>query len=253
MRHPHSKRILAGEEEAIFGALPQRVLANLRISGSENALVWNLVYPLGPQISLQRMLSIRPLWGTAALEADDDALRPYFWGYGIDGEVLPGLEQSLDQVDGPGLQTEVDLFFLGERSLILAEAKNLSGLGRCSRFLKQRCPEIHPSPEENTCRYWESQLTPFENWLDFGKRPQPEDPAPPCSQHYQLGRTLLVGAQLARLLERDLYLWLIMPRGRWAGFRRTWKDFSDRVADEQLWRRMRVLAWEDLQDMGAGR
>jgi hypothetical protein len=236
-------------QEPIFGVLPESVISNFRTPHSENALVWNLIYPLvKPTISFEWLVRIRPLWGVAAQSDFDDALRPYFWGYDVRGERLPGLDDVVEEVDGEGPRTEVDLFLVGERTLIVVEAKHLSALGRCSRYASGRCPEMHSESmlQERTCRYWELPQALFLSELDFGDRPQPEGETPPCDRHYQLARTLLVGRRLSRALEKNLYLWMMIPRNRWSSFERRWLDFSERIRDDELWRRLRVLAWEDV-------
>jgi hypothetical protein len=246
------RRILAGEEEPIFAALPERVLYNLRHPRSENALVWNLVYPLArPRLSLGSLLALRPLCGTPALSATEDDLEPYFWGYSIQGSCLTALNASLELLDGSGPQTEVDLFLLGSETLVLVEAKHGGTPGRCSRYEKGRCPEMHPEnvPPGGTCRYWELEGSRFDQLLDFGPRPAPGDDRPPCAVHYQLARTLLLGKMLAGRLGRRPHLWLIVPVGRWPGLQTAWLDFAERVRDEELWRRLRVLAWEDLRGL----
>jgi hypothetical protein len=60
---------------------------------------------------------------------------------------------------------------------------------------------------------------------------------------------LLVGTSLATRLRLQLHLWLIVPRGRWRSFEKDWLDFSDRVRDDKLWRRLRVIAWEDVREL----
>jgi hypothetical protein len=251
---PSSRRILFGSEEPIFNILPERVLANLRTPTSENALLWNLIYPLAqPKISLSKLLRPRPLWGTSILpETDDEELVPYFWGYSIDGDRLRLLDEILEEVDGPGLKTEVDLFLLGERNLVVVEAKHVAGLGRCSRFVNHRCPEIHLQTDElaDECRYWDVKPSYFASHLDFGPRPTPEEQIPPpCYHHYQLARILLVGHSLSTRLNLQFHLWLIVPRERWRSFERGWLDFSERVRDDGLWRRLRVMAWENVRDL----
>jgi hypothetical protein len=245
-----------GESEPIFSALPERVLGNLRYPGSENALVWNMVYPLAsPELSLTSILALNPLWGTPTLQLPEDKLIPYFWGYSVDGQFLPELKNILDEIDGPGLQSEVDLFLVGENNLILAEAKHLSTMGRCSRFSNGRCPEVHPQRFQtaSACRYWEHGEQNFSRQLLFGNRPAPGGKNIPCNRHYQLGRTLLVGRALAARLKLDLHVWLLIPRSRWRAIQKPWMDFCDRVKDEALWRRMRVISWEDVQSIRGSR
>jgi hypothetical protein len=247
------RRILAGADEPIFDVLSERVLDNLRRPASENALVWNLIYPLAsPDLSLSLLLGLRPLWGTLALGVPDDALVPYFWGTSIAGKRLEGLGEALTDVDGPRHATEVDLFLVGRENLVLAEAKHLSRLGRCRRYAQGRCPEVHSGVSTAPCRYWESGEGRFDRLLDFGPRPSPEAGGPVCDRHYQLARTLLLGEALTRRLGRTLSLWLITPRRRWVALQPSWEDFAERVRDEALWRRLRVLAWEDLAALASG-
>ncbi len=249
------KRIMVGASEPIFDRLPESVLDNLRRPASENALLWNLVYPLArPGLRLSTLLGLPPLWGTAVREMDEDWLRPYFWGHSLEGDRLPFLDEAALDVDGKRNGTQVDLFLVGSRNLVLVEAKHLAGFGRCGRFARGRCPEIHRDEmaADRTCRYWEIGAGQFSTWLDFGPRPQPESETPPCAPHYQLGRTLTLGAALAKRSGLRLHLWVILPRSRWHGAERTWTDFAGRVRDESIWRDCRVLAWEDVRDLAAG-
>jgi len=85
--------------------------------------------------------------------------------------------------------------------------------------------------------------------LLFGGRPIAEDRPPPCNRHYQLARTLVVGKALAQELNLDFYLWLIVARNYWKNLEKTWLDFVDQVRDDQLWRKMRVIAWEEIRDL----
>ena len=252
---PSPRRILSGADEPIFDVLPERVLSNLRLPTSENALLWNLTYPLvQPAINLLELLELHPLWGTRILpEAGEDDLIPYYWGYRVDGERLSQLDEVLEIVDGPGPTTEVDLFLFGRHNLVLIEAKHMSGLGRCSRYTRRSCPEMHLLDDEQKapCRYWEGIATNFEVHLEFGPRPEPGESAPVCHRHYQLARTLLVGHSLASRLERIFHMWLVIPRDRWSSFEFNWKDFTERIRDDDLWRRMRVLAWEDIRGLSA--
>jgi hypothetical protein len=227
------------------------VLDNLRRSASENALVWNLLYPLArPHISMAALLSLRPLWGTPSLEVDDDILRPYFWGHAISGEELRGLEQVLERINGPGPRTEVDVILVGDRNLVVVEAKNRGGLGRCSRYQRGRCPEVQSDEAGGeVCRYWDVPGALFSEMLEIGPRPVHDSPTPACSTHYQLARTLLIGRELATLDTKLLHVWMIVPRNRWSSLQRLWTDFCDRLRDDDLWRRFRVLAWEDVQGL----
>jgi hypothetical protein len=252
MSRPLSRKILYGLEEPVFDRLPQSVIANFDRPRSENALLWNIFYPRSkPYLNWRSLAALQPEWGTTLrlMREPDDDLNPYFWGYHISGDRLEGLDRILAEVDGPGPKTEIDLFLRGSSKLVVVEAKNTSGLGRCSRYQAGRCPEIH-APEEGAydpCRYWEVGAGQMSVELELGSRPIPGSPSPACHRHYQLARTLLVGSALARDLGLELHMWLLLPRRSWRAFKPTWLDFARRVRDEALWRRLRVLAWEELQ------
>jgi len=210
--------------------------------------LWNLVYPRAqPNLSLRSLLELSPLWGSH-LGLGDEGLRPYYWGFDVSGERLDGLDFVLEAVDGSGQQTEVDLFLLGERQLVLVEAKRSGGLGRCGRYLTARCPEIHLQGQPG-CRYWEIRAALFSEALAFGSRPAPGADSPPCNQHYQLARTLKVGRALAAELNRQLHLWLWVPRARWRALEADWLDFADRVTEAAIWRHLRVLDWEAIRKL----
>jgi hypothetical protein len=251
---PVSRKILSGAKEPIFAILPASIQANFTQPASENALLWNLMYPLTqPNIMFSDLLNLRPLWGTHKLKhKDQDALKPFFWGYSLEGERLDGLDYVLEAMDGPGPRTEVDLFLVGGKNLLLVEAKNRSGLGRCSRYTQGRCPEIHPAQMEGhlPCRYWEKRGACFNNELFLDPRPSEASEAPACNRHYQLARTLMVGCLLSSRLGLKLHLWLILPRSKWASLEPSWLDFAQRVRRDELWRCMRVLAWEDVRGLG---
>lgn len=183
------------------------------------------------------------------MELEDQALTPYFWGYGVGGERLPGLDSVLKEIDGSGNKTEIDLFLCGTETLIVVEAKHQGNFGKCSRHLQKRCPEIHTIDQHQPCRYWEPGRQNFSDHLGFGARPVADDPSPSCNRHYQLARTLVVGKALAAELSLDFHLWLIAPRGYWKGLEKTWLDFVDQIRDDEIWRQMRVIAWEDIRDL----
>jgi hypothetical protein len=170
---PKPSRLWTGSGEPLFSALPGTILANFYNPQSENALLWNLIYPRAqPSLSLRSLLSLKTLWGTPDPgDYKDDELIPYYWGYAQDGSRLRDLDSVLDEVDGPGPKTEIDLFLLGQHRLIAIEAKHNSVFGRCSRYAAHRCPEIHASDEEGTvCRYWEPGPGQFVAWLLSHKR-----------------------------------------------------------------------------------
>lgn len=249
---PLPKRILVGRDEGIFKVLPEDLITNFLSEGSENALLWNTIYPLTQHgISLNRFLELRPLSGPQAeLTSSNAHLIPYFWGYGLDGQRLQRLDETLIEVDGPGPKTEVDLILVGEHDLVLVEAKRMSALGRCSRYGKKHCPEIF-DVDDQSCRYWTEGSPSFSDVLDFGSRPELETPTPPCATHYQLARTLLVGLGLARRLTLRPHVWLILPRAKWSASQVAWMDFVERIQDDNLWKCTRALAWEDVRNLNS--
>jgi hypothetical protein len=246
------RRILSGGEERIFSVLPPRVLENLRNPASENALLWNLIYPLArPNLNLSVLLSLRRLWGTAL--RSEDKLKPYFWGFGLDGAPLEALRDAVEVLGGGELTIEADLVLVGDENVIVVEAKHLGSPGRCGRYARGRCPEIHVEgvPPGATCRYWEAPEAAFSSALDFGVRPTPVVERPPCSVHYQLGRTLLLARALGARLGLLPHFWLIVPAVRWRRLETGWLDFVERVRDPEMWRRLRVLDWEAVRDSSA--
>ncbi len=250
--HAQPERLWAGAEEAIFSALPGTILSNFYTPRSENALLWNLIYPRAhPSINLRALLTLKPLWGTTDLQMDEEeVLTPYFWGYHIDGTRLPGLEQVLVEIDGAGPRTEIDLFLSGASTLIAVEAKHTGGFGRCSRYMAAQCPEVHPATTGTAvCRYWELGPSRFADQLAMGDRPMLDQMVIPCNDHYQLARTYLVGKTLAQRLGRRFALWIFIPRKRWRSLQTGWLDFAERVQDDRVWRWMRVIPWEELQKL----
>lgn len=242
--------ILHGPGEPIFEVLPQNVLANFRSSNSENARLWNLIYPLArPTLSFGELMKLEPLWGTVAADGADDDLKPFFWGHAVDGAYLAPLREAVLEVDGAWPGTEVDLALVGERNLVLVEAKVTSRLGRCARYAAGSCPEIHSGNE--VCRYWLEGGATFGAELEFGHRPaHGQEEQPLCHRHYQLARTLLIGGRLAEAMGGlTLHLWLLTPRRHWRGLKSDWTDFAGRVREPEQWRRLRALAWEDLSTM----
>lgn len=241
--------ILHGPREPIFEVLPQTVIANLRSPRSENARLWNLIYPVAQSaVDMQDLFEVNPLWGTVAPADSPDQLWPYFWGYAPDGSYLAPLRKAVLEVDGTWPGTEVDLCLVGSRNLILVEAKVTSRLGRCARYAASACPEIHRTGGE--CQYWAEGGVPFRVEMEFGERPVPSlEAAPVCHRHYQLGRTLLVGRSLSQDLGLDLHLWLLTPKRLWGTLKTDWADFAGRVRDPALWRRLRVVSWEELASL----
>jgi hypothetical protein len=243
---PPPKGILAGEREPLFRYLSEEVRLNMARHGSESAALWNAFYPFAHQgLSLRGWQRIRPLWGAASFSQDDDLLVPYFWGLSVDGTPLDGLADTAALVAGRDDRLEIDLLLMGARHLIAVEAKMEGEPGRCGRFDAGRCPEIHGGGDD--CRYWEDGASSFESYLDFGARPRKgQEAQPPCVVHYQLARTLLAVVKLAAMRGLTPHLALLIPRRRWAARQAAWQDFAERVRDEEQWKRLSVVAWEDL-------
>ncbi len=132
----------------------------------------------------------------------------------------------------------------------MVEAKRGSRLGRCSRYGRKSCPAVHQvEPVLRECRYWDEPAAVFADELDL---PEPTAESNPiCNQHYQLARTLMVGRYLSRQLDLSLHLWLLVPQRGWRRLQADWLDFTDRLLDSDLWRRMRVLSWEALKSLPA--
>ncbi len=246
-RHrPAPRGILDGADEEVFGSLPASILENMRSPDSEGSLLWNLIYPRArPTISLRRLLAARPLWGIPA-EPLDDELTPFYWGFSVEGQRLPSFSESLAAVAGREDLLEIDLLLVGEKHLVVVEAKHQGSPGLCSRYQAGRCPEIH-GRLRGPCRYWEGTPVPFASDLNFGPRPTYESDRPPCADHYQLARCLLLAREISKRLELQHHLWLLVPAARWPEVRLGWLDFAERVTDDAEWRRLRVLAWESIQ------
>lgn len=246
---PEYRRILYGQNEPIFQYLSERVRDNFRSPASENALLWNTFYPRRLALEMQALQDLKPLWGTRR-RGEEERLEPYFWGTNTAGERLQGLDEVLAELDGPGQKTEVDLFLVGDRSLVAVEAKNRSTPGRCSRFLHNRCPEIHPdNSEDDFCRYWEHRSSLFVEHLEFGSRPVPGDDKPPCARWYQLARTLLAVVTLAGRLDLNPQIWMVVSRKHWPSIERDWLAFTELIRADRIWRTARVLSWRAVQQL----
>jgi hypothetical protein len=240
--------ILDGSQEGIFRVLPESILGNMRSGESEGSLLWNLIYPRAqPTISLRRLLQTRPLWGSPAEHVDDD-LKPYYWGLSAEGERLPSFKESLTAVAGRGDLLEIDLLLVGRTHVVVVEAKHGAAPGTCSRYQAGRCPEIHGT-SAGPCLYWEGDPAPFASTLSFGPRPIAGGDRPPCADHYQLARCLLLARELAGRLGLIPHLWLVIPSARWREVQPLWLDFAERVTEETDWRRLRVLPWEAIRDL----
>jgi hypothetical protein len=161
-------RILAGQDEPIFDVLPGNVLENLHRPASENAVVWNRIYPLVLNgLDLDSLMRVTPLWGVGGATPFRGELEAFFWGYSIKGKPAPGLDRALGLVDGRGPRTEIDLILAGPEDLVLVEAKHTAHLGRCGRYGKGRCPEIQQPTDEDACRYWAVDEARFDRVRDW--------------------------------------------------------------------------------------
>lgn len=244
---PPPAGITSGEREPIFSHLSEEIVRNMRQPGSESSAIWNAFYPFAHAgVESRAWHGVPRLWGTPAVDPGDDRLTPYFWGLDVEGRPMDGLAAAIGAIAGRDDRLEVDLILRGQRGIVVVEAKADAEPGRCGRYLGGRCPEVHQVGE--ACRYWEPGAAGFWPRLDFGPRPAADlADAPPCSHHYQLGRTLLLAEHLGGALGLVPYLCLLIPRRRWPSIRSTWLDFAERVREEDAWRRLRVMAWEDLR------
>jgi len=69
------------------------------------------------------------------------------------GSAVRGRELSGRKAEGQ--KTEPDVIVISGKSLVVAECKRRSVLGRCSRFEDARCPEIHMDRRKRPyCQYW---------------------------------------------------------------------------------------------------
>ncbi len=246
---PPPTGILAGEREPIFQYLSEEVRTNMLRRGSECAALWNAFYPFAHSgLPLRAWLSLPRLWGSGGEVGEGDLLIPCFWGMFADGRPLPGLAEVTSAIAGREDRLEVDLFLVGRRHLIAVEAKVDGAPGRCRRYDSGRCPEVHGA--DAGCRYWENGPSSFDQALDFGDRPiRDQEEQPRCAIHYQLARTLLAVERLAMLKNLVPHLALLIPRRRWPALRAGWQDFAERVREEEQWKRLRVVAWEDLEGL----
>ena len=120
-------------------------------------------------------------------------------------EVLSAVENYRDGKP-EGQKTEPDVIVISGKSLVVAECKRRSILGRCSRFVDERCPEIHMDRRKRPyCQYWTRGL---QDLVTFSK-PVPATSDPDCSQYYQLLRNYMIGDRLAAVLGLPLHLMVV--------------------------------------------
>ena len=219
----------------------------MQLPDSESALLWNLIYQRAqPTLAAEELLSLPPLWGSRVDPIFDDLL-PYYWGFSQMGARMPRLDHVLDMVDGPGPKTEVDLFLLGESGACAYRGKAHGRMwGGAVGTAQENVPRFTMNPRRLVADIGHRRNRCFPTCSISGSSPSEMIRHRCANRHYQLGRTALVGSELAKELNRRLHLWLILPRSRWRYLRRDWIDFSDRIGNDSLWRRLRVLAWEDV-------
>jgi hypothetical protein len=212
----------------VYEHLPLRTKKKLLSAVSEDKLTWDCFYELHRAdvlaATLEHALSIE-------IEPQPP-LRLIMWGWEIDGNAFDNLMSRLDgrptvlaqskagvewaplqsilaeienYGDGKleGQKTEPDVIVVTKTLLILFECKRKHGLGRCSRFEHQQCPEIHiEGRKRDYCQYWTRGLPSLVNF----PRPTPAtESEPPCNRFYQLLRNYMIGSRLAAKLDRKFY------------------------------------------------
>ena len=92
---------------------------------------------------------------------------------------------------------------------MIAECKRLHGLGGCSRFGDQRCPEIHIEGRKRPyCQYWARGLRELVSF----EKPTPSCTLPKCDSFYQLMRNHMIGDRRAKKLSLELHLMVVKGR-----------------------------------------
>jgi len=195
----------------VYDLLPQRTQTKLLSPVSEDKLTWDCFFGLIHAGKLGTVLA-------GLLKIPDEILqdaRLVLWGFEIreDGasaweplrEVLSAVENYRDGKP-EGQKTEPDVIVVSGRSLVVAECKRRSALGRCSRFEDERCPEIHMDRRKRPyCQYWTRGL---QELVTFSK-PVPATSDPDCNQYYQLLRNYMIGDRLATVLGLPLHLMVV--------------------------------------------
>ena len=195
----------------VYDLLPQRTQTKLLSPVSEDKLTWDCFFGLIHAGKLGTVLA-------GLLKIPDEILqdaRLVLWGFEIreDGasaweplrEVLSAVENYRDGKP-EGQKTEPDVIVVSGRSLVVAECKRRSALGRCSRFEDERCPEIHMDRRKRPyCQYWTRGL---QELVTFSK-PVPATSAPDCNRYYQLLRNYMIGDRLAAVLGLPLHLMVV--------------------------------------------
>jgi hypothetical protein len=195
----------------VYDLLPQRTQAKLLSPVSEDKLTWDCFFGLLRAGELGAALA-RPL---KVPDTSFEDARLVLWGFEIreDGasvweplrEVLSAVENYRDGKP-EGQKTEPDVAVVSAGSLLVAECKRRSTLGRCSRFEDSRCPEIHVDRRKRPyCQYWTRGL---QELIGFSK-PVPATSDPECNRHYQLLRNYMIGDRLAAALGLPLHLMVV--------------------------------------------
>lgn len=210
-------------DHPVFELLPSRTQTKLRSAISEDKLSWDCFYEAFRADVLSRVLAC-----TLNISIEDE-LSPklIMWGYLMDEGVSLGCQETPVKIrpktsiqwapllsilkeienynDGKreGQKTEPDVIVIAKESLILLECKRNHGLGRCSRFEDQRCPEIHVQRRKRDyCQYWDRDLASLVNFI----RPTPVAVSEPeCNRFYQLMRNYMIGARLAGRLGYEFH------------------------------------------------
>lgn len=195
----------------VYDLLPLRTQTKILSPVSEDKLTWDCFFGLLRAGKLGTVLA-------SLLKIPDENLkdaRLVLWGFEIreDGAavceplraVLSAVENYRDGTP-EGQKTEPDVIVVSGGSLLIAECKRRSTLGRCSRFEASRCPEIHIDRRKRPyCQYWTRGLREL---IGFS-RPVPATSDPECNRHYQLLRNYMIGDRLAAALGLPLQLMVV--------------------------------------------
>jgi hypothetical protein len=232
----------------VYERLPLRTQKKLLSPRSEDKLTWDCFFGLHKAGELGAVLA-------SVLQIPKRSLndpRLMLWGFEIQEESASLWEPLYDTLsaienygDGKpeGQKTEPDVIVVSERSLVVAECKRMHGLGRCSRFEDERCPEIHLDRRKRPyCQYWNRGLVEL---VSFSK-PVPPAAAPDCNLYYQLLRNYMIGDRLATALRLQLHLMVVKAANspHSAETRAEVEHFNSRVTRDSKYA---VACWNDFR------
>jgi hypothetical protein len=252
-------------DHPVFELLPSRTQTKLRSAVSEDKLSWDCFYEAFRADVLSRVLAC-----TLNISIEDE-LSPklVMWGYLVDEDSTAGFLQTpietrpktavkweplssiLAEIENyndgkpEGQKTEPDVIVVGSRSLVLFECKRNHGLGRCSRFEDERCPEIHTEKRKRDyCQYWDRGLPALVNFV----RPTPATTSEPdCHRFYQLMRNHMIGTRLATKLGCAFHPVVVKNQDSpcFVETEREVRSFNERIPAET---RYKLVSWAAVRD-----